>query len=127
LRQGKTRQGIEILQRVVDHKPKMSPARLDLGYALLNAGYTREARAQFNEAINIGKDIARANLGLANCAFIEGDWAGAANMAAFVRTLGQSNFQVVFLLARAAKLAGDLICMPKPSLKPGPSRKRPSN
>jgi tetratricopeptide (TPR) repeat protein len=108
LRIGETRRGIELLHRVLTSKPDHVPARLDLGHALLAAGRTQEAREQFRQILAGEPDHARAHLGLAHVCFHEADWSGAVTEAQAALLHGGPNFSALFVLGRAAKLAGDL-------------------
>jgi tetratricopeptide (TPR) repeat protein len=49
----------------------------------------------------------RAQLGLALCSFHDGNWQSAVTQAQAALVSGGTNFAVLFLLGRAAKLAGD--------------------
>lgn len=107
LRMGHAARAVELLKQVVAKKPQLQPARLDLGYALLAIGDTREARKQFEYIYSADPSNARAQLGLAHVSFNEGDWQGAVMQARAALASGGQNFAALYLLGRAAKLAGD--------------------
>ncbi len=106
LRLGQTARGVELLRRVVQHNARMAAAVVDLGYGLLELGYLEEARKQFMEALKVQPDNPRANLGLARVCFDEGNWDGAVVLAQEARAKSGDHFAALFLLGRAAKLAG---------------------
>lgn len=108
-RMGKLRRAIELLDRVVTAKPDLVPARLDLGQALLSLGEIDRARRHFAVILDVQPTNGRAYLGMAQAAFQEGNWEGAVNLAQGARAHGGANFAVLYLLGRAAKLAGNHI------------------
>jgi tetratricopeptide (TPR) repeat protein len=108
LRMGDPAKAIRILEPLVRSRPELILARLDLGHAYLEAGDVEKGREQFTRILDMKQDDARAYLGLADAAFQEGNWEGAASLAQSVRDQGVSNFAGLFLLGRAAKLAGQL-------------------
>ncbi|MBI4557957.1 MAG: tetratricopeptide repeat protein [Candidatus Hydrogenedentes bacterium] len=108
LRTGESRRAVDILQNVVSARPNQIPPRLDLGYALLEAGHTQEARRQFTHIIENDAANTRAHLGLAYVCFHEANWSGAVSEAKTALAQGGPNFSVLFILGRAAKLTGDL-------------------
>jgi tetratricopeptide (TPR) repeat protein len=104
---GHGQEAVDILHQVMTRKPDLKPARLDYGYALLSVGAAEKARAQFGQLLGLDASDARARLGLANVLFEEGNWAGALTEAqAALQTTG-SSFAALFLVGRAARLAGD--------------------
>ncbi len=107
LRMGQARKAGEMLQKAIHKKPGQIPPRLDLGYALLDLNLPGKARAVFDQVAQSKPDNARANLGLAYCAFQQGDWSAAAILAQGSAAQGGANFAALFLWGRAAKLAGD--------------------
>ena len=107
MRLGQAQRAVDILLQVVRKRPNLGPARLDLGLALLAAGNTRAARKEFEQLYHLDLTNARALLGLAQCAFNEGDWASALVQARTAIIGGGSNFSALYLAGRAAKLAGD--------------------
>ncbi len=107
LRLGQAERAIEILQRVLKQKPNLIPARLDLGYAFLKLNDTFHAENQFRDVIAMQPENWRAHLGLAHAAFHAGQWDNAVMMAKAARVYGGTNFSVLFVLGRAAKLAGN--------------------
>jgi tetratricopeptide (TPR) repeat protein len=80
---------------------------LDLGIALLAAGNTRAARKEFEQLYSLDPSNARALLGLAQCAFNDGDWNSALRQARAALSIGGSNFSALYLAGRAARLSGD--------------------
>lgn len=107
MRLGEAQRAVDILMQVVRKRPNLGPARLDLGLALLSAGNTRSARKEFEQLYNLDPANARALLGLAQCAFNEGDWGSALSQARGALLTGGSNFSALYLAGRAAKLAAD--------------------
>jgi len=107
IRTGQLRQAVEILDRVVSSKPDLVPARLDLGQALLAVGAVDRARQQFSEILSMQPSNGRAHLGMAQACFQEGNWSAAVTLAQGARAHGGPNFSVLFLLGRAARLAGN--------------------
>jgi tetratricopeptide (TPR) repeat protein len=94
------------LRQVIAVKPNQIPPRVDLGFAMLDMGEINQAREVLGEVANARPDNARATLGLAICAFREGNWGAAVELAQRSINLGGSNFAALYLLGRAAKLAG---------------------
>lgn len=107
LRLGNPRKAVDILRQVVVRRPHMIPARLDLGNALMQLGRPQDARKEFMEIVAQNPDNGRAHLGLAQASFLEGKWKEAVALAQIARAKGGSNFGVLYLLGRAAKLAGN--------------------
>jgi len=106
LRLGKAKKAVVFLTEVTHKKPGMTPAQVDLGYALLELGSIQEARNVFNGIVSLKPDHARAQLGLAYCAFREGLWEPAVLLAQTAINAGGAHFGALFLLGRAATLAG---------------------
>lgn len=106
-RMGQANRAVDLLQRVVTRKPDLAAARLDLGYALLSLGKVQEARSHFQQIIAVDPLHPRARLGMAQAAFDSGEWAAASAQARLVEQNGAANFSVLYLLGRAAKLAGN--------------------
>ncbi len=107
LRLGQTERAVHVLQQVLARKPNLVPARIDLGYALLQHGNSAEARVQFTQVVTIQPASSKGHLGLAHVEFELGNWSQAAALAQAARNLGSTTFGVLFLLGKAAKLAGD--------------------
>ncbi|HRI89863.1 MAG TPA: tetratricopeptide repeat protein, partial [Candidatus Hydrogenedentes bacterium] len=107
MRLGQAQRAVDILQQVVKKRPNLGPARLDLGFALLATGKTREARREFEQLYGLDPTNARAQLGLAQCAFNDGDWINAMIQARGALTGGGSTFPALYLAGKAARLAGD--------------------
>jgi len=107
LRAGQSAQAVDLLQQVVSRRADQIPPRLDLGYALLAMNRTQEARQQFEEILTVEPLSPRAQLGLAHVNFYEGNWLAAMEQARAALASGGKNFSALFLLGRAAKLAGD--------------------
>jgi tetratricopeptide (TPR) repeat protein len=106
LRYGNPQKATSLLQQVVKHKPRQVPPRLDLGFAYLEQDLTERAREIFKVVSNEKPDNGRATLGLAHCAFQDGQWAAAATLAQTALNQAGANFAVLYLLGRASKLAG---------------------
>jgi tetratricopeptide (TPR) repeat protein len=109
LRMGQSRRAVEILGQVVARKPDLVPARLDLGYAWLAVGNPEEARQQFMQIVSRQPESARGHLGLAQVAFQQGEWSSAVTLAQAARAYGGATFATLFLLGRAAQLAGNSV------------------
>ena len=107
LRAGQAAQAVDLLQQVVSRRPEQIPPRLDLGYACLLLNKTKEAREQFEQILAIEPLSPRAQLGLAQVNFCEANWLAAMEQARAALASGGKNFSALFLLGRAAKLAGD--------------------
>jgi len=108
LRQGRGKQAVNVLQQVVTKRPDHGAARLDLGQALVKTGDTEAARQQFQQLIVLDPTNARARLGIAQSYFEDGNGPQAMQEAQAALNTGGNNFASLFLLGRAAKLAGDL-------------------
>jgi tetratricopeptide (TPR) repeat protein len=107
-RLGQHQRAVEILSQVVAKKPSQKGARLDLGFAYIGAGAVDAARNQFQHLLSIDPDDARAHLGLAMADFRSCDWAGAMSHAEAAIRGTAENFNALFLLGRAARLAGEI-------------------
>ncbi len=105
---GKAEHAVELLRRVLALNPKLAPPRVDLGFALLELGHAAEARMHFQEVLAIKENEPRAHLGLAHCSYDECQWDAAAELARAAVNLGGASFAALFLLGRAARLAGFL-------------------
>lgn len=105
-RLGKYKRAVELLSQVIKKRSKPTGAHLDLGAALNGLGRHPAARDQFNAALAVEPDNAKAMLGLAQSDFYEGNWSSAMKFAESAQFAGGSNFAVLFMLGRAAKLAG---------------------
>lgn len=108
VRMGEIRKGAELLQEVCAAQPRQVPARVDLGYALLELNKIDKARTLFSDVTAFKPDNGRAQLGLAYCAFQEGNWDAAMALAQTAVVVGGANFASLYLLGRAAGLAGNL-------------------
>lgn len=109
IRMGQAQRAVEILGQVVVQKPELIAARLDLGHALLAQGLSERARKQFSHVLAMDPHNARAHLGMAQVYFQEGNWDAAVTLAQSARAHGGASFAVLFLLGRAAKLAGNTV------------------
>lgn len=107
LRQGHGRRAVDVLRQVVTKRPDQSAARLDLGQALVKTGDMEGARQQFQQLIVLDPSNARARLGMAQSYLEEGDAVTAMKEAQTALNIGGNNFAALFLLGRAAKIAGD--------------------
>jgi tetratricopeptide (TPR) repeat protein len=107
-RMGENAKAVELLHQVVRNRPQQTAARLDLGFTCLALGKIEDARNQFLQVQGLEPDNGRAQLGLAQASFHEGDWPKALSEAEAALRLGGSNFPVLYLLGRTAKLAGNL-------------------
>lgn len=108
LRTGDRERAIHLLTRVIRSRPNQIPPRLDLGGALLESGRFPQARQVFAEILAAEPDNGRALLGLAQVEFSGGNWQKAAGYARASLAHSGPNFPALFLLGRAARLAGDM-------------------
>ncbi|NIA14914.1 MAG: tetratricopeptide repeat protein [Nitrospiraceae bacterium] len=106
LRLGEYQRAGDILSQIVSNKPRMLPARLDYGQVLLSLGQIDRAREQFVYVLEAQESNGRAHMGMAQACFAEGNWEGAVSLAQGARAHMGANFAVLYLLGRAAKLAG---------------------
>ena len=107
LRQNDLARAVELLTHVIRNRPRLVPPRLDLGHALILQGRVDDASRIFGEIVGIDPANARALFGLALAAFERAAWTEA--VAAAQRSLQHSGpyFPALFLLGKAARLAGD--------------------
>lgn len=108
LRLGDGQKAVNLLQQVVRNQPNSIPARLDMGAAYLAMANMNAAREQYNFVVDAQPENGRGYLGLAQVAFHEGQWEGSMQLAQQARLYSSSNFAVLYMLGRAAKLAGNL-------------------
>ena len=108
MRIGQGQRAVEMLTRAVAKRPEQVPSRLDLGYALLAVGRTQEARKCFEYAVDMEPNNPRGMIGLAHTCFHEANWIGAMRHAQASLQFGAPNFAALYILGRAAKLAGDI-------------------
>jgi tetratricopeptide (TPR) repeat protein len=108
LRLGDGPKAVSLLQHVIKNTPSSLPARLDLGAAYVAMGDLERARQQYSQVVDAQPDSGRGYLGLAQVAFHQGNWDGALQLAQQAKIHGGSNFAVLYLLGRAAKLAGNV-------------------
>ena len=108
LRLGRGEQAVNVLHQVVTKRPDHSAARLDLGQALVKTGNTDAARQQFQQLVVLDPSNARARLGIAQAYFEDGNGPQAMQEAQLALNTGGNNFAALFLLGRAAKMAGDI-------------------
>ena len=105
-RLGHYERAVKLLRQVVNKRPELVAARLDIGTALNGLGQYFDAREQFNAALMMESDNSKAMPGLAQSDFSEGKWESALKFAESAQFSGGSNFAVAYMLGRAAKLAG---------------------
>lgn len=106
LRLGDTKRAVGMLRQVALARPAMLAVRVDLGLALVELRKTEEARQVLAEVLRTKPDHARAQLGLAQCAYLEGKWAEAMMLAEAVANQGTPSFAALLLLGRSAARAG---------------------
>lgn len=106
-RLGRNETAVHLLQEVVRKRPKMVGALVDLGHAYLGSGNMNHARDSFAQALAINPGNAKAMLGLAQADFDEGNWSAAMGHAQQVLNESDSGFAVLYMVGRAAKLAGE--------------------
>jgi tetratricopeptide (TPR) repeat protein len=105
-RLGKFKRAVKYIGQVVALKPKVLAARVDLGFAFLGLGETAHARTCFQDVAAARPETARAHYGLALCAFEEGQWDAAMELAQQAINVGGAKFGAFLLLGRAAAAAG---------------------
>ena len=106
-RKGELDHALSVFNQVVSKRPDNHAAAMDLGLVLIQLDRAKEARAAFRRILESEPANWRASLGLAQCAYAEGNWREAVAEAQAAQTLGGSNFQTLYLLGRAARLAGN--------------------
>jgi tetratricopeptide (TPR) repeat protein len=106
LRLGDAQTATRVLLHVIQAKPNQPAAYLDLGYAYLQLGKIVEARQQFKTAEALRAGDPKALLGLAQCAFAEGQWQESLLAAQALANTQRDNFAVHFLIGRAAWILG---------------------
>ena len=106
-RMGRSDVAVHLLQEVIKKRPKMVGALVDLGHAYLGSGNLIYARESFGQALAVNPGNAKAMLGLAQAEFDEGNWAAAMRHAQQVLNESDSGFAVLYMVGRAAKLAGE--------------------
>lgn len=105
-RLGKLDQAAALLHKAALERPDQAGARLDLGFVLVDMGRFDQAQQVFSQIRDAQPQNARACHGLAQVFFEQGDWANAMALGQEARVYGESNFAILFLVGRAAKLAG---------------------
>lgn len=109
-RLGQIDRAVSFFQKAADAKPNHIPMRIDLGYGFLEQGNIVAARQIFEHAILTKPDNYRAQLGLANCAFHEGQWGSATALAQTALNMASGdNFGILYLLGRSAIQSGDTV------------------
>lgn len=81
---------------------------LNLGRALVDAGNNTDARAQFEQALQLDPQFSQAFSGLGKIALIEGKWKEAADAYASARRADPQSMEAMFGLAQAALGSGNL-------------------
>ncbi len=105
-RLGKHKRAVKLLSQVVKRRPELAGAKLDLGAALNGLGLYDAAKEQYNAVLAMESDNHKAMLGLAQSEYAAGNWDSALKFAESAHFAGGVNFAVIFMLGRAAKLAG---------------------
>ena len=106
-RMGRSKAAFQVRQEVVKKRPKRLGALVDLGRAYLGSGNLIYARESFGQVLAMNPGNAKAMLGLAQADFDEGNWAAAMGHAQQVLNESDSGFAVLYMVGRAAKLAGE--------------------
>lgn len=109
MRLGRDGDAVQLLRQVLIKRPENTAARVDLGFALIGAGRIEEARKQLDQVLALEPGNSRAHLAKAQACFEEGEWAGAMAEVQNAIANGGSNFAALYLLGRAARLAGNLL------------------
>jgi len=105
IRLGNADRAVRILGKVLAHHPDILAARLDLGAAWLALNNPVQARQQFEHVLQLRPNQSRAMLGMAEAAFLEGNWTDALGFARRVVDQGARHFAALFMLGKAARLA----------------------
>jgi tetratricopeptide (TPR) repeat protein len=103
---GNNRKAVKILAQVVSKRPNLRAAQIDLGNALIQEGQLEEAKKHFDNVLASNLTDGKALLGLALADFRGGNWQDALNHAQEAQVHGGTNFATLYMLGRAAKLAG---------------------
>jgi tetratricopeptide (TPR) repeat protein len=106
-RLGRHKKAIALLSQVVDKRPDLLAARLDLGYALNGIKEFGGAQRQFHDVLHAEPGNSKALLGLAESEALQGRWTEALTFAKSAQQTGGANFPVLFMLGEAAKHAGE--------------------
>lgn len=106
-RMGKKDKAVRILAQVVSKRPKLKAAQIDLGNALIQTGEYEQAIKQFETVLANNLTDAKALLGLALADFNRGHWKDALTHAQNAQMHGGTNFATLYMVGRAAKLAGN--------------------
>lgn len=106
LRLGDAKRAVGILRQVAMARPAMLPVRVDLGLALIELRKTQEAQQVLAEVLRAKPDHLRAQLGLAQCSYLEGKWEEAMVLAEAVAGQGTPSFAALLLLGKAASRVG---------------------
>lgn len=106
-RLGQPDNAARVLQQVVSKRPDNHAAAMDLGLVYIQLDRVQDARVIFQRILDAEPGNWRATLGMAQGAFADGDWQTAVAESQAAQTLGGANFQTLYLLGRAARLAGN--------------------
>ena len=105
-RLGQHKKAISLLSQVVQKRPDLVAARLDLGHALCGLGELEGARRQFEAVINADATNTKALLGLSEVDSVGGNWERALLFAQRAELAGGNNYTALFQVGRAAKHMG---------------------
>lgn len=108
LRVGQADKAASLLSKVIEFNPLHVSARVELGFALMELGQLDEAGQHFRQALSAKPDNARALFGTASICFEKGEWDAAVTLAREALLHGGRSFSPLFLLGRAARMAGDI-------------------
>lgn len=105
-RLGRYKKAITLLSQVIQKRPDLVAARLDLGHALNGLGEAQAARRHFEAVLSAEPANAKALLGVAESCGRSNDWEGALKFAELAQQAGGQNYASLLLLGRAAKHMG---------------------
>ncbi len=105
-RLGRHKKAIKLLSQVVEKRPDLVAARLDLGHALCGLGELEGARRQFEAVLGMDPESSKALLGLADADSRGENWERALLFAERAQQSGGSNYTALLLTGRAAKHMG---------------------
>lgn len=105
-RLGRHKKAITLLSQVIQKRPDLVAARLDLGHALNGLGEPQAARRHFEAVLASEPANTKALLGVAESDARAGQWESALKFAELAQTAGGQNYATLMVLGRAAKHMG---------------------
>ncbi len=105
-RLGKLKMAIALLGQVVDKRPDLCAARIELGHALNGIAQFDGAKRQFHAALETEPGNTKAFLGLAETEALQGRWDDALRFAQSAQLTGGNTYPVLYMLGETARHAG---------------------